>query len=416
MQIRTLGCRLNQAESDEIIVALAARGVAIEHASPDVVVVNTCAVTAEASRASRKLIRRSVAEHPQSRIVVTGCYAVSDSEAVAAIPGVDMVVRNEDKERLADLVAADVGRPRAATTSPGRIRANLKIQTGCDELCSFCIVPQTRGELSSRPAAEVAAAANSLVEGGTREVILTGVHLGKYGWDRTDERLTDLIGELALLPGLERIRLSSIEASLIDARFLEAMIGEPKVCRHLHIPLQTGDEGIWRAMRRPGTLSHFLEITDRAKATVAGLTLTTDVMVGFPGEDDRAFLNTMEVVEQLGFRKLHVFRYSPRSGTPAAADPRRVDPAVVRHRAARLRELGGRLRTAWLRDSVGQKLRVLIERGTPIEGDPENFELSGLTDNYLRVRTRGSEDLVGRAVDVLVTSAGQDSVEGDVIE
>jgi threonylcarbamoyladenosine tRNA methylthiotransferase MtaB len=390
--------------------------VAVESAAPDVVVVNTCAVTAEASKASRKLIRRSVAEHPHSKIVVTGCYAVSDSAAVGAIPGVDLVVANQDKERLADLVTVTARGSPGAKLFSGRIRANLKVQTGCDELCSFCIVPQTRGALSSRPVAEVAATARSLVEGGTKEVILTGVHLGKFGWDRNSERLTDLIGELALIPGLERIRLSSIEASQVDVRLLEIMAGEPKMCRHLHIPLQTGDEGIWRSMRRPGTLAHFLELSDQAKTVVEGLTLTTDVLVGFPGEDDRAFLNTLGVVEQVGFRKLHVFRYSPRSGTPAAADSRRVDPAAARWRAVRLRELGEQIRTSWLKGTIGQKVRVLIERAVPSQKESRAVDLDGLTDNYLRVRTSGPEALVGRTMDVLVTSAGPDSVEGDIVE
>jgi threonylcarbamoyladenosine tRNA methylthiotransferase MtaB len=262
----------------------------------------------------------------------------------------------------------------------------------------------------------VSAAARSLVEAGTREIILTGVHLGKYGWDRPGGTLVDIIQDLARIPLLERIRLSSIETSQVDRNLLEVIASEPKVCRHLHLPLQTGDVGVWQSMRRPGTLSHFLKIAELAKEIVADVTLTTDVMVGFPGEDDEAFLETANVVERLAFRRLHVFRYSPRPGTRAAADARRVDPAVVRRRAAHLRQLGGRLRAEWLQASIGQRVRVLIERTSPNSASPGTFRLDGLTDNYLRVHTFGSKDLVGRTVNVLVTSAGQAAVEGDLVD
>jgi threonylcarbamoyladenosine tRNA methylthiotransferase MtaB len=255
-----------------------------------------------------------------------------------------------------------------------------------------------------------------MTEAGTREIILTGVHLGKYGWDRNDGgRLIDLIAELGGLPGLERIRLSSIEASQIGLPLLETLATQPKACRHLHIPLQTGDPALWQSMRRPGTLEHFLNIARQAQEMLDDLTLTTDVMVGFPGEDDDAFANTLEVVAAAGFRKLHVFRFSPRAGTPAAADPRRVDGDTMRGRSEQLRRQGNRLRAQWLRDCVGRRVTVLVERAGPTGENPRVPRLSGLTDNYLRVHTTGPVGLVGRTVDVLVTSAGQDSVEGEII-
>lgn len=417
VQLRTLGCRLNTAESDEIIAALVARRIEPNAVDPQIVVVNTCTVTAEASKASRKLIRRSVADHPHAKIVVTGCFAVAEPEVAAAIPGVDLVVPNKDKEHLASLLAGSAAPSAHGFHSPGRVRANLKIQTGCDELCSFCIVPQTRGGLSSRTSGDIVAMARAMAKSGTRELILTGVHLGKYGWDLPgSDRLADLLGRLGAIPELERIRLSSIEASQIDLPLLQTMAREPKMCRHLHIPLQTGDARLWRAMRRPGTLDHFLEITARAKDIIPDLTVTTDVMVGFPGEDESAFANTVAVVEAADFRKLHVFRFSPRVGTPAADASRRVDGAVMRTRSERLRELGNRLRTRWIKSQDGRRVQVLIEKGDPVLQDtPGTLRLSGLTDNYLRVHSTGPAPLVGRTVDVLVTSARQDSVEGDVV-
>ncbi len=381
------------------------------------VVVNTCTVTADASKASRQLIRRSVVDHPGARIVVTGCYAVAEAKAVASIPGVDLVISNRDKDHLAARIAGDVSDTRSVTQLPTRPRANLKIQTGCDEACSFCIVPQTRGELFSRSAGAVVATARAMVESGTKEIILTGVHLGKYGWDRSAEyRLADLIMELVAVPGLERVRLSSIEASQIDEKLLEVLASEPKACRHLHVPLQTGDAGVWQAMERPGTLTHLLEITGRAKEMIDDLTLTTDVMVGFPGEDEGAFANTLAVVELIGFRKLHVFRFSSRAGTPAAADPRRVDTAIMRDRSARLRQLGDELRGEWLRRQMGRRVGVLIEQAGPAADSTGGYpRLSGLTDNYLRVRTSGPAQAVGHTAEVLVASTGPDAVEGDII-
>ena len=413
--LRTLGCRLNQAESDEIRAALAARGIEPSSDVPDVVVVNTCTVTADASKASRKLIRRSVVDHPDAQIVVTGCYAVAEPETVAAIPGVDLVVSNQDKGRLVDQIvgtgksAAPVA---AALRSP---RANLKIQTGCDEKCTFCIVPQTRGGLASRPPGEVLAAARAMAKAGVREVVLTGVHLGKYGWDLgTEPRLPDILRQLGAIPGLERIRLSSIEASQIDDGLIGTLATQPKACRHLHIPLQTGDTRLWSEMRRPGTLDHFNDITRRAKGIIEDLTLTTDVMVGFPGEDEPAFANTIAAIEAIGFRKLHVFRFSPREGTPAAADPRRVDPGTLRDRSRRLRLLGDRMRAFWLQEQPGRVVRVLVEQAQN-SGAHRRPRLSGLSDNYLRVHTAGPAGLVGRTVDVLVTSIGRDAVEGDIV-
>ena len=349
-------------------------------------------------------------------IIVTGCYAVGEPEVVRAIPGVDLVVSNRDKGHLAALVAGEGEGVSSVPVVRVGPRANLKIQTGCDELCSFCIVPQTRGELSSRAAEDVLTTARVLVAAGTREVILTGVHLGKYGWDRAEgHRLADIIGELGTLSGLERIRLSSIEASQIDVPLLEALAAEPKACRHLHIPLQTGDAGLWEAMGRPGSLEHLLKITRRAKEILGDLTLTTDVMVGFPGEDEWAFANTLAVTELIGFRKLHVFRFSARSGTRAAAYSRRVDGATMRERSERLRRLGNRIRTQWLKEQEGRRVGVLIEQAGTTTNPRGRPRLSGLTDNYLRVHTSGPAGLVGRTVDVLVTSSGQDSVEGDIV-
>lgn len=411
VEVKTLGCRLNQAESAELIIALADRGV-VSGSRPDVVVINTCAVTGEAATASRKLIRRTIRETPEAQVVVTGCYAVADPEAVAAIEGVDVVI--SEKEQIPALVAGRIsGSPVAASFHTPRF--DLKVQTGCDESCTFCIVPTTRGGLSSRSVHDVVEHARRLVDLGGRELVLTGVHLGKYGYDRGRRgELIELITALAELAELERIRLSSIEASQVTGELLELIAAEPKLCRHLHLPLQTGDREIWDRMRRPGTLDWFLEISDLARATIPGVTITTDVMVGFPGEDETAFGNTLAIVEQVGFEKLHVFRYSPRPGTAARMMPNPVDADVLKDRSRRLRDAGARIRRRWLEGFAGSVVDVLVEQvSRPAGGSPV---LSGLTDNYLRVHTTGPAAMVGRTVPVLVGSISEESVGGDIVE
>ena len=391
--LKTLGCRLNQAESDEILVALADRGITVDNNDPQIFVINTCTVTAEASSASRKLIRRTVKEHPRSKVVVTGCYAVAHEDDVRAMAGVDAVL--PVKEKLPGAVAEQVG----ASTVPFDFqgpRRNLRVQTGCDEQCTFCVVPTTRGALDSRPLDEVLVYARRLVDSGAAELILSGVHLGAYG-QGTDGNLVDLIQALSSIDGLVRIRLSSIEASHVDAALLEQMASNPKVCRHLHLPLQTGSERTWMRMQRPGTLGHFLTVADVARRIVPGIAITTDIMVGFPGEDEAAFAQTLEVIGRVGFEKLHVFRYSARVGTPAAGYSDQVAHEVRRERSRVVRTLGDSIRRRWLDSLIGSRVPVLVEKATA-DG------VVGHTDSYALVRFGGTADSVGQVREVDVAS------------
>ncbi|NIA24846.1 MAG: MiaB/RimO family radical SAM methylthiotransferase [Gammaproteobacteria bacterium] len=412
--LRTLGCRLNQAESDQILLALADRGIGTGGSAPDVVVVNTCAVTSEASSASRKLIRRSVREFPDATVVVTGCYAVAQSTDVAAMEGVDAVLPIKDglAGRVAEYIGAGVPVP-VLFPSP---RRNLKVQTGCDERCTFCIVPRTRGTLHSTDRDEILSRARRLVDLGVRELTVTGVHLGKYGHDvGRPGALGSLLGDLAELTGLERIRLSSIEASQVDDVLLDMIATEPKLCRHIHIPLQTGDPNLWQVMRRPGTLDRLLEVVETARSRIQGVALTTDVMVAFPGEDDAAFSRTLQVVKAVGFEKLHVFRFSPRVGTPAADDPHQLDASIKQERSRTLRAVGADIRRRWLAAHHGQTVQVLVEKAVPAE-TTGTAGLSGYTDTYARVTFQGAASLVGRVVDVLVASTKKDYMEGVLVE
>jgi len=427
---KTLGCRLNQAESEKALEGLGARGFDLAHAGeePDVVVINTCTVTVESTASSRRLIRKTAAAHPGATVVVTGCYAVSDPEAVRAIPGVDLVVGNDDKDRIAALITAvpKVRRlPLTVRPAPAerlRTRVAIKAQTGCDEWCTFCIIPRTRGPLHSYPTDEIVADVRRQVARGVREVVLTGVHLGKYGDDRGErDGLAGLVDRLTAIDGLVRLRLSSVLPVQVTPALVERVRDDPKVCRHLHVPLQAGDDEVLAAMHRPYRIAEFLERVEHAKAEIGGLGLSTDVIVGFPGETAAQFAATLAVTERVGFSKLHVFRYSARPGTPAATMTDQVGDADKKARARELIALGNELRRRFHEQHVGQPLAVLVESAPGGEGEGEGLA-EGTSDNYIKVRFAwpgpgGPEQepglgLSGRLVTVQGTRADNEGMEG----
>lgn len=410
VKFQTLGCRLNQAESDSMAEQLSHRGLSLaaDESHPDIVVINTCTVTREATKASRGAIRRAVTAHPEARVVVVGCYAVSNPEEIEAIDGVDLVVGNDDKERFADVLGEGAatrpllqigmrGRPRSRPR-PARVRANLKVQTGCDEWCSFCIIPVTRGPLRSLDEDALVADASRKVVAGAREIVLTGVHLGKYRFDRGgDERdLVRLLSRLLEIDGLWRLRLSSILSNHLTDEVVDLIATENRICRYLHVPLQSGDDGVLAAMNRPYDVGDYLEAVERATRRIPGVALATDIIVGFPTESEGAFENTMRVVERVGFSKLHVFRYSPRPGTASAKLDDEVPPAIKKERSKRLIGLGNRLRSEFLGAHIGRELEVLVEDERTIDGISV---CSGQTSDYVKCRFEG-ERLVGMMVTV----------------
>lgn len=425
VRLLTLGCRLNQAESDETLRALRSAGVNVveDAASPtagDVVVVNTCTVTSDASKSSRKLVRR--AAEAGARVVVTGCYAVAAPDACAGLPGVVAVVPNKDKDDLAATVAglgrlARVPSQLADVTGRRVVRQAFKVQTGCDEACTFCIIPDTRGGLVSRGAEAVVAGVQAQVDAGAREVALTGVHLGKFGLDTDGKpRLAALVRRiLAEVDGLLWLRLSSIECGWVDDDLL-AVMDDPRVCAHLHVPLQSGCDATLADMGRPYGTAEYVEVAERTRAALgpdAGF--STDVLVGFPGEADAHFAETLALVESVGFTKLHVFRYSPRPGTPAAARTDQVPEGVKKERSAVLRRTGERLAADFGRRFVGRELVMMVERAGPADPDGSGHvrpTLTGTAGNYLKVTSAGSAGLVGRLAAVRVESASASGVAG----
>jgi threonylcarbamoyladenosine tRNA methylthiotransferase MtaB len=423
----TLGCRLNQAESDSMAEDLATQGieVAARGESADLVVINTCTVTREATKASRQAIRRAVKHNPDAKVVVIGCYAVSNPDEIEAIDGVHAILSNDDKEsflaaldtslRSAPAPLLQLGMRAARKPSlPYRVRANLKAQTGCDEWCSFCIIPTTRGPLRSMEEDGLIAEARAKVQAGAREIVLTGVHLGKYRYDRGgDERdLIRLMRRILEIDGVWRLRLSSILSQHLTDDVVDFIAREPRICRFLHVPLQAGDDEVLSAMNRPYDIEGFLDSVTRATDRIDGLALATDVIVGFPGETEAAFQRTMDVVRAVRFSKLHVFRYSERPDTAAATmRSHEVPSEVKRDRSKCLIGLGNEIRSAFLNDHIGHRLEVLVEEERAVDGVTV---CSGQTSDFVRVwfERAGDDSWLGRMVMVEGVRVRADGLEG----
>jgi threonylcarbamoyladenosine tRNA methylthiotransferase MtaB len=373
-RLLTLGCKVNQYETQYVKEALEASGYreAAPDAPADLCVVNTCTVTAEGDAKSRQLVRRLHQANPGAAIVVMGCYATRDPDAVRRLPGVTRVIT--DKARLAEeLRPLGVERlPRGIRRFDGHQRAFVKVQDGCLLNCTFCIIPTVRPTPRSRGPEEIAEEVAGLVAGGCREIVLTGIHLGHYGIDLSRgrpkpqwRRLWHLLRRLGELPGEFRIRLSSLEAAEVRDDLVKVLSDVPRVVPHLHVCLQSGSDRILARMKRRYRVPGFLERCRRLRQILDQPALTTDLIVGFPGETDADFEATCRVVREVGFSRIHVFSYSPRHGTPAAAYPDRIPPAVIAGRRERLRVIERDLADVYYRSLVGRRLEVLVEGPAP---------------------------------------------------
>ena len=430
--LATLGCRLNQVESQEIGALLEGRGFrVVEPGAPaQVYVINTCTVTGRADFSDRQLIRRIARENPEAYLVVTGCYAQTDPEAAAAIAGVDLVVGNQEKYRLPELLgsltkrarpAVAVGEIGAAREVPivpfarmaGRSRAFVKIQDGCQHRCAFCIVPAARGRSRSQEPKVVLDQVRALAAAGHLDVTLTGVDIGHYGWDlypRTT--LAALLRELAEVEGLRWLRLSSVLPSYFTPELVDAVTTLPVMAPHLHLPLQSGSDRVLRLMRRPYHTGMYRALVDRLAAAIPGLGLGADVIVGHPGETAEDFDATMRFVEALPFSSLHVFSYSDRKGTEAARRPDHVAGPVIRERSRRLRRLGAEKSLAFRRGLVGGRREAVVLDAR----DRRTGLLAGLTDNYVEVLFDGPDTLGRRVVPLTITEARADRTHGRLEE
>ncbi len=403
----TLGCKINQYETDRMRHDLAAQGNSIVpfDEEADVYIVNTCSVTAKADTQCRQIIRAAVRRNQKAKVVVTGCYAETRPEEIKKISGVSLIVGNREKLNISCHLdpgitawTAPEGQPVSVIAVQERTRAFLKIQDGCNNYCSYCIVPFARGRSRSAEPEEVMLEFDRLVQAGSAEIVLTGIHIGTYGNDLAESMsLTELIKALCAKRGDTRIRLSSIEPREVSDGIIHLM--GKGLCRHLHIPLQSGDDGILAAMKRNYNSHFYRKLLDKLAQEVPGTALGADVMVGFPGEDERAFQNTMELVETSPLTHLHVFSYSPRPGTVAAGMPHQIPENIKKERSELLRKLGQKKNLDFRNNHHEAVLEVVVEDKK--EGETGLF--SGLTDNYIRVLIRGAKkDDIGKKIMVRV--------------
>ena len=513
----TLGCKVNQYETQRILDDFEARGFGItEFTAPaDVYVINTCSVTQAAERKSRAMIRKVARQNPESVVVMTGCYGEMAKIKGESVEEAALIVPNHLKlDTLAHVLTAfphlareieTQGTPTVARPYVRRNRATVKVQDGCDVFCTFCSIPYTRKVMRSRPLGEIVQEVTRLAESGYREVVITGVLVGAYGqepdfherntayspppsgpksgtgniprfanearlasllakeepgqiirittergaWaaDREYSRpdLADVLLELAQVPGIARVRLSSIEPTQVTDRLLDAFASEPKLCRHLHIPLQSGDTEVLKAMNRPYDRDYYLDRCRAAYARLADLAITSDIMVGFPGEDRQAFENTLAVVRAVGYARAHLFRYSPRPNTPAADFATQVSEPEKEARSKELAEACRQTQQAFIQRYLGRELEVLVEgkegkRNEEREGNERGLEanegasgndghariealnrsggsgglLSGYTSNYIRVQFTGGSHLVGQVVKARLVEPTTDGAIGEV--
>lgn len=427
----TLGCKVNQSDSAsmEALFVQAGYQVVPFTAGADVVVINTCVVTNTGQHKSRQIINRAVRKNPDALVVVTGCYPQTAPEEVAAIPGVDLLIGTQDRPQIVRLVEQALTTAKVDTDShvhkleantrfeelsggneEDKTRAYLKIQEGCNQFCTYCIIPYARGPLRSRSLDNITAEVRRLVDNGYKEVVLIGIHLGCYGRDLAPgTTLTDAVLAALKVQGLARLRLGSLESVEVEDRLLRLLATDKRLCPHLHLPLQSGCDKILQAMHRPYATAKFLALLQHLRQLAPGLAITTDVIVGFPGETEADFAATCAFVEKCGFAKMHIFPYSERKGTPAAGYTGKVPETVKAQRAHALAAIDEKLHRLYRESLLGQTVRVLLEQETA----PGWVE--GLSDNYVRVFCQGKADLCGQLVNVQVTGLEGEGVRGEIV-
>lgn len=416
--ITTLGCKVNQAESEAIASSLVttdwSETVNCEDAT--VCIVNTCTVTQKASMQSRQAIRKAIRSNPTAQIIVTGCYAQTAPHEIDGIDGVDYIVGHDKKMAISRLVhsngATDLSdalptdeivadlvqlKPISVAATHSRTRPFLKIQDGCNAFCTYCIVPYARGRSRSLPMADVMHSIDELAAAGFHEVVLTGIHLGAYGRDLSAPvDLATLLHRIRDSHPIDRVRLSSIEPLELNDELISTVAGSEIFCRHFHVPLQSGDDRILNRMGRPYCRQTFFDLIHKIKKVMPDAAIGIDTLVGFPGERDLAFRNTYDLINALPVSYLHVFPYSARPGTPAAALPDQIPHNIVRDRCKQLRKLSQEKRRLFYRDHLGRKVPVLIET----KRDGKSGLLKGVSSNYLPVFIDGDDKLKNSITDV----------------
>jgi threonylcarbamoyladenosine tRNA methylthiotransferase MtaB len=427
--ITTLGCKANQYDSFAIeeMLTMGDFQVVPDLEGADACIINTCTVTGKTDAQARQLIRRVKRENSDALVIVTGCYAQVSPNEVAEIKGVDYVLGNGEKERVVEhlLMGRESGAPPSpkirvgksgsiglrASGSPGRTRAYLKVQDGCDNSCSYCIIPTARGEAKSMPRDTLLSEIDVLVEKGYREIVLTGIHLGSYG-----EEFLPPVSITGLLRSIKerrypcRFRVSSLDSDEITDELIELMATSETICRHLHLPIQSGDDTILRRMNRGGGADTARERVERIASSIPGVAIGIDIIVGFPGEGEDEFMNTMRLLDELPVAYMHIFPFSKREGTPAALFTGQVDAQVIKERCRRLRELDGEKRAAFYGGHLGRELSVLVEGAR----NRTTGLFQGRSDNYIPVLLDDYNGPENRLVSVRLDRVTENGVVGTV--
>ena len=417
----TVGCKVNQYETALIEQELEERGFEIVPFSQtaDYYLINTCTVTLRTDQKCREYIRYALRRNQMAKIVVTGCYAERDPDELRKISPRCQVFDNHQKRHIAGYLAKETFGIEETGNSlekhimisrfPGHTRAFVKVQDGCNSFCSYCIIPYVRKEVSSRPINEVLSEAKKLLDSGYKEIVLCGINLGNY------HELIPLLDGLNSLPALERIRISSIEPLHIDQEFVGAMKSLSKICHHLHIPLQSGDDHILKLMNRKYTTQDYQRIIEMVRKSIPDVGISSDLIVGFPGETEERFCNTYDFVKKMGFSKIHIFRFSPRPGTLASRLPERVSASEVRRRSRILGNLEKELREKFYRQYLNKELVVLFER--KVRGKRENGKVlySGFSGNYIRVLAPLGEEELNRLITVKINDVDCGFAIGEIL-
>lgn len=429
----TLGCKVNQADtaSMENLFLRSGHQLVSFDGEADVYIINTCVVTNTGQRKSRQTIHRAIRKNPNALIVVTGCYPQTAAEEVKAIAGVDMIIGNQDRAQIVQLVeerlahrqtdtldavhkltASTAFEEMAAGDITDKTRAFLKIQEGCNQFCTYCIIPYARGPLRSRSLESIRTETQRLISAGFKEIVLIGIHLGCYGKENPDgPTLYDAVKTVLDVPGVQRLRLGSLESVEVEPRLLTLMQEDARFCRHLHLPLQSGCDKTLQAMHRPYTTAKFKTLLADIKTRVPDIAITTDVIVGFPGETEADFETTCKFAESCGFSKMHIFPFSARKGTPAEKFAGAVTEAIKKERADILGKIDETMHKAFLQAMVGQKTEVLFEQ----PAGEDYFE--GLTGNYQRVFVKsGGRNMGGEILPVKITDFDGEKLLGEIIK
>ena len=427
IHLKTLGCRLNEAELETWAQAFQKSGHQItrQAQAANLIVINSCAVTQDAARKSRSLIRKIHRDNPQAKLVVSGCYATLNQDEAASLMGVDLVVSNQDKDQLVEktLTGLNMDAMPAMSTEPGEIslftrgrqRAFVKVQDGCRYRCTFCIVTVARGEEVSRPVQAVIDEINTLHKQGINEVILTGVHLGGYGSD-LGNNLSDLIKAILAKTDIPRLRLGSLEPWELPNDFFE-LFRNPRLMPHLHLPLQSGSDTVLRRMARRCKTEEFTAIVSQLRTQIPNFNITTDIIVGFPGETGQEWQDSFDFIKQTGFGHIHIFTYSSREGTKAASLPNQVTNEIKKQRSRQLHQLADEMKLKFCRDNIGNEFPVLWEGySEPVEGGKQ--QVFGHTPNYLRVACviGNDESVENQTIKCVVTAVVGGCVFGELVE